>query len=167
LGAHDHEIIDGDALELAILFHDVIYDPRRSDNEEKSAAHARDTLVALGLPDKLVRKVVHYILATKHNSGFFTEDPDLALLLDLDLSTLAATPTEYRVYAEAIRREYGHIADDQYCAGRQRVLEGFLNRDRIYRTGRLRVLWEESARANITCELAELCCRAPDSTLER
>jgi predicted metal-dependent HD superfamily phosphohydrolase len=166
LDGHRHAVVDRDVLELAILFHDVVYDPRRSDNEEKSAARARDRLVPLGLPGKLVRKVVRYIHATKHDSRFVTEDPDLALLLDLDLSTLAATPAEYRVYAEAIRREYGHVADDQYRAGRRRILEGFLNRDRIYRTGRLHHLLEERARANITRELTELSSHAPGITFE-
>jgi predicted metal-dependent HD superfamily phosphohydrolase len=141
---------------LAILFHDVIYDPRRSDNEEKSAALARTRLALLGLSDDVVAKVEHWIHATKHVQDFKTSDRDLSVLLDLDLSTLAVASAEYRAYADAIRREYRHVPDELYRAGRRRVLEGFLARDRIYRTDELHELWEEPARANIAGEMADL-----------
>lgn len=149
-------VVDRDAAILAILFHDVIYDSRRSDNEEKSAALARTRLAMLGLPDEVVAKVEHWIHATKHAQDFKTSDRDLSLLLDLDLSTLAVAPAEYRAYADAIRREYRHVPDELYRAGRRRVLEGFLARDRIYRTDELHALWEEPARANIAGEMADL-----------
>jgi predicted metal-dependent HD superfamily phosphohydrolase len=149
-------VVDRDAAILAILFHDVIYDSRRSDNEERSAALARTRLALLGLPDEVIAKVEHWIHATKHAQDFKTSDRDLSLLLDLDLSTLAVAPAEYRAYADAIRREYRHVPDELYRAGRRRVLEGFLARDRIYRTDELRALWEEPARANIAGEMADL-----------
>jgi predicted metal-dependent HD superfamily phosphohydrolase len=149
-------VVDRDTVILAILFHDVIYDPRRSDNEEKSAALARTRLALMGLPDELATKVEHWIHATKHAADFKTCDRDLLVLLDLDLSTLAAAHAEYRIYADAIRREYRHVPDELYRAGRRRVLEGFLARDRIYRTDELHALWEEPARANIAGEMADL-----------
>jgi predicted metal-dependent HD superfamily phosphohydrolase len=156
LDEHGPTVIDRDAVILAILFHDVIYDPRRHDNEEQSAARAHATLAGLGLPDEVVEKVERYILATKHNPVFVTDDCDLALLLDLDLSILAAPPAEYLIYSEAIRREYGHVPDEQYREGRLQILVAFLTRDRIYRTDRLHSLWEEPARANINKELTGL-----------
>ena len=156
LDDHGRAVVDRDAVALAILFHDVVYDPRQRDNEEKSAALARGRLALLGFPDDVVNKVEHYIHATKHAQDFETSDRDLSLLLDLDLSTLAVAPAEYRAYADAIRREYRHVPDELYRAGRRRVLEGFLARDRIYRTDELRALWEEPARANIAGEMADL-----------
>ena len=156
LDDHGQAVVDRDATAMAILFHDVVYDPRQRDNEEKSAALARGRLALLGFADDVVKKVEHYILATKHARDFESSDRDLWLLLDLDLSTLAAAPVEYRVYADAIRREYGDVPDQLYRPARRRVLEGFLARERIYRTDDLRALWEERARANITAEMAEL-----------
>ena len=156
LNDHGLAVADRDAVALAMLFHDVIYDPRRRDNEEKSATLARRRLSLLGFPDEVVAKVEHYILATQHAQHFETNDRDLSLLLDLDLSTLAAAPAEYRVYADAIRREYGDVPDELYRPARRRVLEGFLTRKRIYRTDDLHGLWEQRARANIAAEAAAL-----------
>jgi predicted metal-dependent HD superfamily phosphohydrolase len=156
LGEHGREVVDHDALVLAILFHDVVYDPARSTNEEASAALAAERLARLGLRDQLIAKVERYILATRHGqAAAVVDDADLALLLDLDLAILAAPPVLYRAYAQAIRREHVHVPDALYRAGRRRVLEEFLARERIYRT-KLRALWEEPARANLAGEMAEL-----------
>jgi predicted metal-dependent HD superfamily phosphohydrolase len=156
LEEHRCTVVDRDALLLAILFHDAVYDPLRHDNEEKSAALAGQRLAFLGFPGGIIAKVAQYIYGTKHAQGFVTNDCDLEVLLDLDLSTLAAVPAEYRTYAQAIRREYAHVPDELYRPGRRRILEGFLARPRIYRTYQLHALWEERARTNISGEIAEL-----------
>jgi predicted metal-dependent HD superfamily phosphohydrolase len=157
LDRHGDAAGDRDALALAILFHDAVYDPMRRDNEEASAALAARRLTDLGFPDGLCAKVVRCILATRHEpDADATSDPDVALLLDLDLSVLAAPPAAYRGYAQAVRREYAHVPDALYRPARKHVLEGFLARDQIYRTDRLHALWETPARANLAAEIAEL-----------
>lgn len=78
------------------------------------------------------------------------------MLLDLDLSVLAAAPDRYRAYAKAIKNEYAAIPDALYRPGRRRVLEGFLARPQIYRTKHLRALWEAPARANLSGEIEGL-----------
>ncbi|MFZ0848350.1 MAG: hypothetical protein WAO08_03985 [Hyphomicrobiaceae bacterium] len=156
LDEHGHAVVDRDALILAIIFHDVVYDARRQDNEDQSAALAQARLTSLQFADALVQKVVHYIQATQHGHHLDIDDADLALLLDLDLSTLAVAPHEYRLYTNAIRREYGHVPDALYRLGRRQILAGFLGRSRIYRTEHLHARWEERARANISGEIAEL-----------
>lgn len=156
LEEHKAHLIDQDALALAILFHDVVYDPRRQDNEAQSAAVARQRLTALGFGAAAIDKVAAYIEATQHGPEAEIVDPDLALLLDLDLSTLAAAPEAYRLYASAIRREYSHVPDAFYRSGRRQVLDGFLARARIYRTEPLHALWEARARANMSEEIAGL-----------
>jgi predicted metal-dependent HD superfamily phosphohydrolase len=154
---HGGAVLDRDALSLAILFHDLVYDPTRHDNEAASAALATERLTGLGLPEALVAKVGRYILATQHDRDTVTTgDADLALLLDLDLSILASAADEYRAYAQAVRREYAFVPDQLYGPGRRRVLEDFLARPSIYRTERLHALWEQSARANLAAEIAGL-----------
>jgi predicted metal-dependent HD superfamily phosphohydrolase len=157
LDCHGEDSCDRDALTLAILFHDVVYDPRRHDNEEASAALAAKYLTGLGCPQELLAKVLRCILATRHARDVpAIDDADLALLLDLDLAILAAPPEAYRAYASGVRREYAHVPDALYGMGRRRVLEGFLGRGPIYLTERLGNLWEAQARANLAAEIAEL-----------
>lgn len=148
---------DGDAVTLAIFFHDAVYDPARQDNEAASANLAREQLTFLGFPLRLIAKVEHYILATQHGASVpAAGDADLQMLLDLDLSVLAAAPDRYGAYAQEIRQEYAAVPDALYRPGRRRVLEGFLARPQIYRTERLRALWEAPARANLSNEIAAL-----------
>ena len=157
LDAHEHDVTDRDAVELAIFFHDAIYDPARSENEAASAALAGKWLTTLKLPVGLVAKVERYILATRHNAGgWLPDDADLALLLDLDLSILAAERPVYAGYAKAIGREYAMFPDDVYRPGRKKVLSAFLARPQIYCTPALRALWEATARDNLAWEVSEL-----------
>jgi len=151
------DVSDRPAVTLAILFHDIVYDPVRQDNEAASAELAKDRLALLGLPQQLVAKVERYIRATQHGaSAPAAEDVDLHRLLDLDLSVLAAASDRYRAYAQAIRREYAAVPDELYRPGRRRVLEEFLARRQIYITERLSALWEAPARANLESEISRL-----------
>lgn len=150
-------ITDGDAVTLAILFHDAVYDPARQDNEAVSATLAREQLMLLGFPQQLLAKVERYILATQHGASIpAAGDADLQVLLDLDLSVLAAARDRYGAYAQAIRQEYAAVPDELYRPGRRRVLESFLSRRHIYLTERLRALWEAPARANLSEEILRL-----------
>jgi predicted metal-dependent HD superfamily phosphohydrolase len=145
------------AVDLAILFHDVVYDPRRADNEEMSARYAECCLHALAAPSALVEKVTAWIRVTAHGTmSCAVPDADLAFLLDIDLSILASPPDAYREYAAAVRREYGHVPDSQFRAGRARVLRHFLDRPAIYITPPLHAVWENAARSNLAAELAVL-----------
>jgi predicted metal-dependent HD superfamily phosphohydrolase len=150
-------VSDANAVKLAILFHDAVYDPERQDNEAASASLAVKQLLVLGFPRELFGKVERYILATQHGTApQAMGDADLDLLLDLDLSVLAAPSDRYRAYAQAIKDEYAAVPDELYRPGRRRVLEDFLARPKIYRTERLRTRWEAPARVNLSGEIAAL-----------
>lgn len=157
LEEHGDRAADHDALVLAILFHDAVYDPARADNEAASAELAAARLTGLGVPQATVAKAARFIRATQHGADpGGGEESDLALILDLDLSVLAASPDAYRAYAQAIRREYAHYPEETYRQGRRRVLEAFLARERIYRTEHLHAVWEARARENLAREIADL-----------
>lgn len=162
--AHAGAIADREAVDLAILYHDAVYDPRRTDNEAASAALARERLTLLGFAEALVAKVARYIEATQHlgspsaraGDGTAAPDSDLDHLLDLDLSVLAAEAEIYSRYAAAVRREYAFVPDAAYRAGRSKVLEAFLAMPHIYRVPALATRWEARARENTAQELAML-----------
>jgi len=150
---------DPDALAMAAWYHDLIYDTRAADNEEQSAARARRELRLLGAPEQFIDRVVRLVLATKDHR-IEPGDDDGALFLDADLAILGARQSDYDAYSIHIRMEYGWVTASTYRAGRARVLESFLFRDRIYRTEKMFELYENAARVNIAGELFQLPSRS-------
>ena len=146
---------DPDAVRLATWFHDVVYDPRRPDNEEASAALAETTLAALTVPVETITEVARLIrLTTSHEPA--AEDRNGALLCDADLAILAAPPSAYRRYAEAVRAEYGHVDEAAFRAGRAAVLRRLLARPTLFSLPSAREEWEKRARINMAIELSVL-----------
>lgn len=142
-------------VQLAIWFHDVIYDPRGKDNEVKSAAYARHALRELGMPERVISRVSDLILKTvTHVSE--NEDSDALILLDADLAPLGADKEVFARQSQALRLEFGWIPEDEYKASRVRILSGFLGRERIYQTDRLYESLEAKARSNLSQAIAEL-----------
>lgn len=144
-------IQDRDSLEFAIWFHDVIYDSSQSDNEEQSAAIAKQQMTRLGVPFRQVERTFAHILATKTHET--PKDADTALLLDLDLSILGDTWENYNGYTAGVRKEYAQYSDELYHAGRSKVLQHFLAMPSIYKTSHFRALLEEDAKKNLAREL--------------
>lgn len=142
-------------LNLATWFHDFIYDPHARDNEIHSAIAARECLLALDVPHQQIDRVEQLILATQGHC-VDPSDRDLCIFLDADLAILGADAQTYRNYAQAIRREYSWVADEDYRSGRSRVLTDFLQRDRLYHTELLFNELETAARANLDREIGEL-----------
>jgi predicted metal-dependent HD superfamily phosphohydrolase len=147
------QIHQWDAMIFALVYHDFVYDPLQSDNEDKSAAVARERLTEFKIPDDLIEKVCSIILKTKGHS--ISEDPDTNIFLDADLSILGADPETYRNYCEQIRGEYKLVPDFLYNRGRRRVLENFLNLPAVYKTSFFEEL-EQKARFNLEEELKML-----------
>ncbi len=94
---------------LAVWFHDAVYDPRRSDNEDESAALARRVLEAASAPSAQVDRIASMILDTRHQGP--AASPAGALVADADLAILAAPEDEFDAYERAIREEYSHLSD--------------------------------------------------------
>lgn len=142
-------------IKLAIWFHDAVYDTTRHDNEEQSAQLAERYLPEWGCPADLVASVARKVRATQRHE-WLDGDTDTALFLDLDLSVLAARFEVYDRYAEQIAQEYAWVPAALYLQGRAQVLAGFLQRDHIYFTPSLRLLWESAARANLQREMSQI-----------
>ena len=140
------------AIELAIWFHDSVYDPRANDNELKSAEFFAAAVESASDP-KLLGDVRRLILATdprRDRSGMGDEN----LIIDLDLGILASCPEYYDQYRSAIRAEYGFVDRETFARGRIAVLRRILDRP-IYATDALQAL-EAVARSNLEREIAML-----------
>ncbi|KAM3141014.1 hypothetical protein pb186bvf_006815 [Paramecium bursaria] len=97
-----------------IFFHDIVYYPKRNDNEEKS-------IEAMKQANVQDAKAELYILSTKKHIPLIDDDDDLKYFLDLDLSILESD--NYEQYTQQIRQEYIHIDDQNFKIGRKKVLE--------------------------------------------
>ncbi|HIK28867.1 MAG TPA: hypothetical protein IGR89_12505 [Oscillatoriaceae cyanobacterium M7585_C2015_266] len=148
------------AIQLAAWFHDVIYDPKATDNEERSAEYAATALKNLLLPQATIDAVTAMILSTKYHQ-VSKEDIDTQILLDADLAILGADEPEYKFYSKAIRREYGWMPEEEYRQKRVQVLLNFLKRERIFFTkNKVFDELETRARRNIQAEIKTLSSNA-------
>ena len=142
-------------VELALWFHDAVYDPRRGDNEERSADWARDSVRAAGCERQIADRVHALVMATQTHV-VDADDPDARLLADIDLAILGSAPARFDEYERQVRREYAHVSDDEWRTGRAKVLQSFLARPRIYATDAYRDALEARARDNLTRSLIAL-----------
>ena len=149
---------DPRAFEIAILFHDAVYDPRAPDNERQSAALMR-RLLAGRCEAAVLDRAEALILATETHRlpvGDAGLRADAALFLDLDLAVLAGDAAAFAAYDAAIRREYAHVPEAEYRAGRRAVLQRFLARERIFLSAALGPEAEAVARRNLARAIAAL-----------
>jgi predicted metal-dependent HD superfamily phosphohydrolase len=155
LERHADEIEDPARLAFATWYHDVVYDPRRQDNEAKSAERAMKELDDLGAGPDLRSHVVQLVLATRdHASGGRDYDDDI--FLDADFAILGAPEAEYKTYIGQVREEYAHLDDAAWNRGRSAFLSKTASRPRLFRTGIFEGEYAQQARTNIQWELEQL-----------
>jgi predicted metal-dependent HD superfamily phosphohydrolase len=142
------------AVELAIWFHDAIYDTRAHDNEEKSAALAGECLQATQAPPALTRSVRDLVLVTKTHAA--EPASDASLLVDVDLSILGQAPDRFWEYESQVRYEYSWVPEDAFRKGRADIIERFLQRPRLYATDIFFKKYELQARSNLKASLERL-----------
>ena len=147
--------VDVGALELAVWFHDAVYDGRPGDDEEASAVLAERVLPGLGQRPERVAEVARLVrLTARHDPA--PDDVAGRLLCDADLAILAALAPDYAAYTAAVRQEYAHVPDDAFRAGRAAVLRELVAHGPLYRTAAGRRLWQGPALTNVRAELARL-----------
>lgn len=134
-------------IEIALWFHDAIYDIQGKNNEQRSANWAVEALTESGAAGPLCQRIVELILATRHD--VLPIDSDQQLLVDIDLSILGASSRRFAEYNEQVRAEYAWVPEIVYRMKRKEVLAGFLARPFIYSSFHFRELCERQARANL------------------
>ena len=140
-----------DTVRLAVWFHDAVYDPQAADNERRSADLATVALAGMDVEPSVVSEVARLVLLTATHDPS-RDDLDGAVLCDADLAILAVGETRYASYVEGVRREYAHLDDTAFDAGRAEVLGRLLDRAQLYSTALARRDWEGRARGNIGTE---------------
>ncbi|CAN7550857.1 N-methyl-D-aspartate receptor NMDAR2C subunit [Pseudoxanthomonas sp. LjRoot143] len=141
LAEHPH------AIEMALWFHDAIYDVKGHDNEQRSADWARDALLAAGVGSESAQHVHDLVMATRHTA--VPQGRDEQLLVDIDLSILGAERTRFDEYEQQIRKEYSYVPAFLFRRKRKEILLGFMDRPAIYSTPHFHAALEARARDNL------------------
>jgi predicted metal-dependent HD superfamily phosphohydrolase len=141
-------------VEIALWFHDAVYDVKGSGNEAKSAEWAVRELQNAGVHPSRIARVSEHVLATKHSA--LPKGPDQELLTDIDLSILGSDPDRFNEYERQVREEYSYVPGFIFRRNRKKILTQFLARTPIFSTLELRNQFEDKARQNIEASLAKL-----------
>ena len=153
-------VLHGAAVELAIWYHDAIYDPAATDNEARSAALLRAEMNGLADPtlldqaELLIHATAHHTLPSDVPAAL---GPDAALFLDLDMAVLGADRMTFAAYERGIAAEYVPVHGLlPFRAGRARFLRGMLTRRRLFLTDRFHLSSDAAARRNMAEALSGL-----------
>lgn len=152
-GAAPH-IADPDPIELALWFHDAVYDTHSASNEVDSSQRAADFLNGCEVDSSLTEIVVALVLATRHQPGELTVSAQW--MVDIDLSSLGAEPERWAADDRAIRQEYAWVPEAIYRQKRAAILRGFLERSVIYGTDDFQERYEAQARINLASTIRKL-----------
>ena len=134
-------------IELALWFHDAVYDVTRQDNEKRSADLAHASIAEANLPTAIAERVHALIMVTRHDGK--PVDEDESILVDVDLSILGADEARFDEYERQIREEYSWVPGVVFRFKRRGILEEFLRRPRIFHTAPFHERYETRARANL------------------
>ncbi len=142
-----------DESELAVWLHDLVYDPRATDNEARSADLAAAWLAEGGADLARGERVRALILATRHAAP--PTEHDACYVVDADLSILGAAPTDFDRYEIQVRAEYRFRSETEWRTGRAALLRRFLDHPKLFATSEFAV-FETPARANLARSIARL-----------
>lgn len=137
---------DPGAVELALWFHDMVFEPGDPDNED----HSADLFTQLAGPRMaadFVKLVSELIRDTSHRCH--PEEDDSRYLCDIDLSSLGLPWDEFLEDSLAVRAERPDLSDSAFFEAQGRFLTGLLQRPNIFFTEFFQTRYEEKARENI------------------
>ena len=147
-------------VELAVWYHDAIYDPAASDNENRSADLLASSMAgvidaaALLAADVMIRATADHVLPPGLPEPLRT---DVATFLDLDTAILGAGQDEYDAYEVGIRAEYEPVhGAAAFRLGRSAFLDGMLARERLFHTDHFHTALDVASRLNMRRALDNL-----------
>ncbi len=155
----------------AIAYHDIINDPGRGDNEERSAEAWDEVSGETPLSSEDRVWVAVTIRATKDHlaylpaidvehppkgNGAALKERARVWVLDLDLSPLGDTEEVFDRNTANLKREAGSTPEAKARAGQMHFLAKLMNAPRIFRIPTMFEIYEEQAQINIRRLMARL-----------
>ncbi|KAF8201324.1 hypothetical protein K438DRAFT_1582262 [Mycena galopus ATCC 62051] len=146
-------------IELAIWFHDCVYDPIKGgpSNERESIRIFEEFVDSTNSQRMSVSALIEATILHRLPEELpeRLSASEVAIFLDLDMSILADSSPVYEKYSQQIREEYSHYSAEAYRLGRSKVLQSFLLHDHIF-LGSETESMERRARENIQGEINRL-----------
>lgn len=137
---------DAEAVELALWFHDVVYDASADDNELRSA-FLFDSRLGVHLPTRRANRIHAMIMATVHPSGATCHDAQF--VADIDLSGLSLPREEFLSDTNRLRKERKHLTDSEFRRGTVGFFKKLMARPSIFLTGYFQTNYEKRACRNV------------------
>lgn len=141
-------------VEIALWFHDAVYDVKAKNNEAQSADWAVKSLHEAEIAHDVIERVRALIMATCHSAK--PENTDQQLLVDVDLAILGAPRTRFIEYEEQVRSEYAWVPDELFKSTRLSIMSEFNVRHPIFSTPLLKERLEHQAHINLRDSIAKL-----------
>lgn len=148
------QIKDWRTVLFSLYYHDIVYNALKNTNEEQSAELARKRMQAISVPEQSIENCYEQILATQKH--LLSEYTDTNYFIDADLSVLGKDWSVYEQFTQRVRKEYSIYPDFVYKPGRKKVLQHFLNMEKIFKTDYFFTRYESKARQNLLQELKSL-----------
>jgi predicted metal-dependent HD superfamily phosphohydrolase len=142
-----HLLKNPDAVELAIWFHDAIYQLGACDNEQLSAELFMNVTDGF-FQDELREAVYQHIMATCHTSTPIT-NPDMKLMVDIDLSSFGLPWPDFLRDSKNVRDEMSHICDAEYHKKQIAFQQALLSRPSFFYSDYFIEHYEAQARSNL------------------
>jgi predicted metal-dependent HD superfamily phosphohydrolase len=147
---------------LAVLYHDAVYVPGRSDNEAASARLAIEHIERWWPQSGIdAQRVADLILLTARHGALGIEDAgmgeageDARLFLDCDMAILGASQEVFAAYDRAIADEYSAVPRWLYRIKRRQFFKRLLASDTIFLSDFFRDRIETQARRNLQTALS-------------
>lgn len=140
------KIPEPDLVEVALWFHDAVYDPRGSENEELSANMAAEAIAGHSREAAVQRLI---LLTKSHVPEDWGGESD-KWVIDIDLTIFGQPLQRVFEYERQIRTEYSWVPEALYREKRREILTSFLNRRYIYLTEWFHSRYDSKARENLT-----------------
>lgn len=136
------------AIEIALWFHDAIYEPGAKDNEQRSAELFRRYSNASGCTDAVFQQQIHnLIVITNHREQ--PSQKDEQFIVDIDLSSFGLPWDKFVRDGCRIRTECAEMNDDEYYPNHVKFLQALQKRPTFFFTRFFQRCYEQTARENI------------------
>ncbi|HFC30742.1 MAG TPA: hypothetical protein ENJ44_06850 [Oceanospirillales bacterium] len=135
-------------VELALWFHDAVYQPYQKNNELKSANWVKQFLINNKGNTESCERIFNLIMVTLNHNNCISNDEKF--MVDIDLTILGSSTDIYNQFEQNIRKEYRFVPYFLYRKKRKQVLSHFLKQTSIYQNDYFYTLFEQRARYNLS-----------------